>query len=79
MAVDESSDTDPHRTVYLHCRGGIGRTPTVAIALLMQRDLTLAEAHRMVLTARPETSPTPPQLDWLRDVEARRQRLHLAD
>ena len=51
--------------MYVHCHAGLGRTPTVAIALLMQHDLTLAEAQRMVLAARPEAAPTTRQLEWL--------------
>ena len=47
--------------VYLHCHAGLGRTPTVAIALLMHRDLPLADAHRHVRAARPGAQPTAAQ------------------
>ncbi len=63
--LDADADPNVDQAVYVHCQAGLGRTPTVAMALLMQHDLTLAEAHRMVLAARPETAPTAPQLEWL--------------
>ncbi len=55
----------PDGVLYMHCEGGLGRTPTVAIALLLQSGYSLPEAHRMVLAARPEIAPTGPQRDWL--------------
>lgn len=51
--------------VYVHCEGGLGRSPTIAIALLMQRGFTRAEAHRFMLTARSVAAPTPEQDAWL--------------
>jgi protein-tyrosine phosphatase len=63
--LDADADPNVDQAVYLHCHAGLGRTPTVAIALLMQHNLTLAEAHRMVLAARPEAAPTTRQLEWL--------------
>lgn len=47
--------------VYLHCHAGFGRTPTVAIALLMHRQIPLADAHRQVRAARPGAQPTAAQ------------------
>ena len=55
----------PDGVLYMHCEGGLGRTPTVAIALLLQQGYSMPEAHRMVLAARPEIAPTGPQRDWL--------------
>ncbi len=69
--LDEDADPNVDQAVYIHCRAGMGRTPTLAIALLMQHDLTLAEAQRLVLSARPESAPTAAQLAWLEEVEAR--------
>ena len=63
--LDADADPNVDQAVYVHCHAGLGRTPTVAIALLMQHDLTLAEAQRMVLAARPEAAPTTRQLEWL--------------
>lgn len=52
--------------LYLHCEGGIGRTPTMAIALLMRRlTLSLREAGQLVESARPEVQPTAVQRAWL--------------
>ena len=69
--LDADANPNTDQALYVHCQAGLGRTPTVAIALLMQHDLSLAEAHRMVLSARPEAAPTSPQLTWLEEVEAR--------
>lgn len=55
--------------LYVHCEGGLGRSPTVAIALLMQRGFTRVEAHRFMLAARPMASPTPEQDAWLTTLE----------
>ena len=52
-------------TLYLHCEAGMGRTPTVAMALLLRRGFSLPEAQQLVQSARPESSPTPRQLAWL--------------
>jgi protein-tyrosine phosphatase len=71
--LDDAADPNAEQAVYVHCRAGLGRTPTIAIALLMQHDLSLAEAHRIVLSARPESAPTTAQLAWLEEVEARRR------
>ncbi len=70
--LDRESDPARDEAVYLHCHAGLGRTPTVAIALLMQHDLTLQEAHRIVVSARPEIQPTSRQVEWLQALEARR-------
>lgn len=57
--------------LYLHCEGGMGRTPTVAIALLMRHGLPLRDALGIVHTARVESNPTPAQLAWLEAIAAR--------
>lgn len=69
--LDAEADPNVDQAVYVHCHAGFGRTPTVAMALLMQHELTLAEAQRMVFAARPESAPTATQLAWLEEVEAR--------
>jgi protein-tyrosine phosphatase len=69
--LDADANPNTDQALYVHCQAGLGRTPTVAIALLMQHELSLAEAHRMVLSARPEAAPTSQQLTWLEEVEAR--------
>lgn len=67
--LDADADPNTDQAVYVHCHAGLGRTPTVAIALLMQHDLRLGEAHRMVLAARPEAAPTTRQIEWLRALD----------
>jgi len=57
-------------TLYLHCEGGMGRTPTVAIALLLRQGFALPEALRLVQSARAESSPTRRQLAWLQRIAA---------
>lgn len=76
--LDSDADPNVDQAVYIHCHAGQGRTPAMAIALLMQHDLTLGEAHRLVRAARPESSPTAAQLAWLEDVEARLNARRLA-
>lgn len=71
--LEAEADPDVDQAVYVHCHAGLGRTPSVAMALLMEHGLSLAEAQRQVLTARPEASPTAEQLEWLIAREARRQ------
>lgn len=66
--ADESDGGGPP-VLYLHCEGGLGRTPTVAIALLMQQSFSLAEAHRLVRAARPEVMPSSVQYAWLESIE----------
>ncbi len=55
----------------MHCHAGLTRTPTIAIALLMQQQLSLAEARRLVFAARPEVEPSQRQMAWLELLEAR--------
>jgi protein-tyrosine phosphatase len=64
-------DTDPgaQPVVYVHCEGGLGRSPTIAMALLMRRGFTRAEAHRLVTGARSVAAPTSPQDSWLAEIE----------
>lgn len=52
-------------TLYLHCEAGMGRTPTVAMALLLRRGFSLPEAQQLVQSARAESAPTSRQLAWL--------------
>jgi protein-tyrosine phosphatase len=56
--------------LYVHCQGGLGRSPTIAIALLMRRGFTRTEAYRLVLAARPVAFPTEAQEAWLNDLDA---------
>lgn len=60
----------PPATLYVHCQGGLGRAPAIAIALLMSRGFTLSEAYRLVLAARHGALPTASQEAWLRSLAA---------
>jgi protein-tyrosine phosphatase len=51
--------------VYLHCQGGLGRAPTMAVALLVARGFTPTEALSLVRAARPEIEPTEVQRAWV--------------
>ncbi|MGI8657568.1 MAG: protein-tyrosine phosphatase family protein [Candidatus Limnocylindria bacterium] len=64
----DANDEQP--VVYVHCEGGLGRAPTIATALLMQRGFTRAEAHRFILAVRSAASPTPDHDAWLSAMEA---------
>lgn len=64
--------------LYLHCHAGYGRTPTVAIALLMCRAVPLADAHRQVRAARPGAQPSAEQ-DAFLEAFARRLTIPHAD
>ncbi len=54
------------RRVLLHCRGGLGRTGTVAAYLLMQLQQPVDVAIGQVRAARPGAIETAQQLEWLR-------------
>jgi len=56
--------------VYVHCGGGFGRAPTMAIALLLVGGSTLANAMEQARAVRPEIRLNEEQLGWLRLVEA---------
>lgn len=68
--IGQHSDEERLPVLYLHCEGGLGRTPTVAVALLMQQAFTLAEASRLVRAARPEGAPSAAQQAWLESIAA---------
>jgi hypothetical protein len=52
--------------VYIHCRVGIGRAPTLAIAYLMYRGMPLGEAIALVRSVRPFILISPAQTEQLR-------------
>lgn len=69
FAADRGAEGES--VLYLHCRAGLGRTPTVAIALLMHEDIPLRDAHRQVRAARPGAQPTAAQDAYLEDIARR--------
>jgi hypothetical protein len=48
--------------VYVHCAGGVGRAPTMAVAYLVSTGLGVDQAWALVRATRPFVTPTPPQL-----------------
>lgn len=51
------------KRIFLHCKGGLGRTGTVAACLLMEAGLNAEEAVTQVRLARPKTIETTLQ-EW---------------
>jgi len=56
--------------VYIHCRGGIGRAPTMAAAYLIARGATLDEAICLIKKTRPFIKIMPLQMQRLKEFEA---------
>lgn len=55
--------------IFIHCRGGLGRTGTLAARLLMARGLPAEDAIREVRTARPGAIETEEQETYLRETK----------
>lgn len=56
--------------VYIHCRGGIGRAPTMAAAYLIAQGATLDQALCLIRDARPFIRIMPLQMQRLKEIEA---------
>src|ERR1700761_1346495 len=56
--------------VYIHCRQGLGRGPTMCTAYLLKTGLTLEDALTMIRKVRPFINPRPGQLERLKELEA---------
>ena len=56
--------------VYVHCRQGLGRGPTMAIAYLIKTGLTYADAYDLVKSIRIFINPQRSQIQRLRELEA---------
>jgi len=59
--------------VYIHCRSGVGRAPTMAAAYFMRQGYTMNDAVRLIGQARPFINITLAQLEVLRQLEQRRR------
>jgi dual specificity MAP kinase phosphatase len=55
--------------VYIHCRQGLGRGPTMATAYLLKTGLTLKDALALIRKARPFINPRPGQIARLKELE----------
>ena len=56
--------------VYVHCRQGLGRGPTMAMAYLIKTGLTFADAYAVVRSVRIFINPRPGQIQRLKELEA---------
>ncbi len=52
--------------VYIHCRSGIGRAPTMAIAYFVTQGYTLSEAIKLIEKSRPFIQVTQYQIEQLK-------------
>jgi len=55
--------------VYVHCRQGLGRGPSIAMAYLIKLSLTYKEAYDMVRKVRIFINPRPGQIKRLKELE----------
>jgi hypothetical protein len=68
VSSDVASLIGQGEVVYVHCRAGIQRAPTVACAALMQMGWSLADAFRVVSSRRAVAAMTEGQLAILRQL-----------
>ena len=58
-AVASKAEADPQAAVLVHCDMGHNRSPSLVLAFLLMRGLSLREAYRTLLAARPTVDPLP--------------------
>jgi protein-tyrosine phosphatase len=56
--------------VYVHCRQGLGRGPTMAMAYLVKIGMTYDDAYALVRSVRVFINPRPGQIKRLKELEA---------
>jgi protein-tyrosine phosphatase len=56
--------------VYVHCRQGLGRGPTMALAYLIKIGMTYDDAYAMIRLVRVFINPRPGQIKRLKELEA---------
>ncbi|MDB5141025.1 MAG: protein phosphatase [Mucilaginibacter sp.] len=56
--------------VYVHCRQGLGRGPTMAMAYLIKIGMTYEDAYKMIRKVRVFINPRPGQIKKLKELEA---------
>lgn len=59
--------------VYIHCKGGIGRAPTMAAAYFLSTGMSLDDAVALIEKRRPFIRIMPPQWERLRELETQFQ------
>jgi protein tyrosine phosphatase (PTP) superfamily phosphohydrolase (DUF442 family) len=57
--------------VYIHCKGGIGRAPTMAAAYFISQGMSIDEALELIRKTRPFIKVMPPQMAQLNVFEER--------
>ncbi|MBK8047375.1 MAG: dual specificity protein phosphatase family protein [Anaerolineales bacterium] len=55
--------------VYIHCKAGVGRAPTMAAAYFISTGMTATEALALIKETRPFITPTRPQIEALQRYE----------
>lgn len=55
--------------VYVHCRQGLGRGPTMALAYLIKTGLTFDDAFALIKRVRSFINPRPEQISRLKELE----------
>lgn len=56
--------------VYVHCRQGLGRGPTMAIAYFIKTGMTYSDAYLMIKRVRIFINPRHGQIEMLKELEA---------
>lgn len=56
-------------TVYVHCRQGLGRGPTMAMAYLIKTGATYEDAFKIIKRVRTFIEPRPSQVERLKELE----------
>jgi protein-tyrosine phosphatase len=56
--------------VYVHCRQGLGRGPTMAMAYLIKTGMTYQDAYALIRSVRVFINPRPGQIKRLKELEA---------
>jgi protein-tyrosine phosphatase len=68
VSIDVAGLIAQGEVVYVHCRAGIQRAPTVACAVLVQMGWSLADAYRVVSSRRTVAAMSEQQLAVLRQL-----------
>ncbi len=64
-----SNDIDANKKVYIHCKEGVSRAPTLAAAFLIKKGMSLDEAIAFIKNQRPFIQILSNQIDVLKEFE----------